>query len=258
MNHVGHIRGFDFHCHVDLHRNPAQLVVRCEDERIATIAVTTTPKAWSQNRQWTERSRYVHAALGLHPELVGERYAEVDLLLQLVPATRFVGEVGLDGSPEYAASYQRQKEVFGKVLGVSQVQGGKVVTIHSRRAAEDVISMIEAHTTPDRVLTILHWFSGSIAAAKRGAAVGCYFSINGAMLANERGRALIRSLPQDRLLTETDSPFTSAGGRDSLPWDVMSTADRLSIELGIAPEPTAALLRKNGGHILQFAGLKSW
>ena len=257
MNHAGDIRGFDFHCHVDLHRDPAWLVAQCERERIATIAVTTTPRAWSQNHQWTERSRYVHAAVGLHPELVGERYAEVDLLLQLLSATRFVGEVGLDGSPQHAASYQRQKNVFDKVLRASQAEGGRVVTIHSRRAAEDVISLIEAHTTPDRVLTILHWFSGSIAAAKRGAATGCYFSVNGAMLANERGRTLIRSLPHDRLLTETDSPFTSSGGRKSLPWDVMSTADRLSIELGIAGEATAALLRKNGCHVLQFAGLKA-
>jgi TatD DNase family protein len=77
------------------------------------------------------------------------------------------------------------------------------------------------------------------------------------MVANARGRALIRSLPHDRLLTETDSPFTSSAGRNSLPWDVMSTADRLSIELGIAGEVTAALLRKNGGHVLQFAGLKA-
>jgi TatD DNase family protein len=107
VNCVGDIRGFDFHCHVDLHRDPARLVAQCEGERIATIAVTTTPRAWSQNRQWTERSHYVHAAVGLHPELVGERYAEVDLLLELIPATRFVGEVGLDGSQRHAASYQQ-------------------------------------------------------------------------------------------------------------------------------------------------------
>ncbi len=71
---LDHARGFDFHCHVDLDRDPARLISQCEGERIVTVAVTTTPKAWAQNHKWTARSGYVRAAVGLHPELVGERY----------------------------------------------------------------------------------------------------------------------------------------------------------------------------------------
>ena len=187
--------------------------------------------------------------------MVGQRHAEIDLLLELIPTTRFVGEVGLDGSPQHAASYQRQKDVFGMVLRACQAQGGRVVTIHSRRAADDVISMIEKYTTSDRVLTILHWFSGSTATAKRAAAAGCYFSVNGAMLGSEKGRALVRSLPQDRLLTETDSPFTSVGGRNSLPWDVIGTAEALALELGPTGTVMQNLLRDNSERVMRFAGV---
>ena len=73
---------------------------------------------------------------------------------------------------------------------------------------------------------------------------GCYFSINGAMLGSDKGRALVRSLPKDRLLTETDSPFTSLPGRNSLPWDVIGTADRLSVELDVGVDVMQALLRE--------------
>lgn len=255
MSKVDLIRAFDFHCHVDLHSDPARLITQCEGERIATVAVTTTPRAWSQNRQWTEGSRYVHAAVGLHPELVGERYAEADLMLQLISATRFVGEVGLDGSPQHSQSYQRQIDVFAKTLEAAHARGGMLMTIHSRRAVNDVISLIEKHTTPDRVLTILHWYTGSVSAAKRAVAAGCYFSVNSTMLAGDKGRALVKSLPKDRLLTETDSPFTSVRGRSSLPWDVIGTTDLLATELGIGTDATRMLLRKNAEQAFRFAGV---
>jgi TatD DNase family protein len=252
---LDHARGFDFHCHVDLDPNPARLISQCEGERIVTVAVTTTPKAWAQNRKWTERSGYVRPAVGLHPELVGERYAELELLMQCMNETRLVGEVGLDGSPQHKDHFGRQREVFGRVLRTAQALGGRVLTVHSRRAANDVIEMIGKYTTPDRALPILHWFSGPPGAAARAVESGCYFSINTAMLDSERGQALIRKLPAERLLTETDSPFTRVGGRNSAPWDVKLAADRLASLLGITGEQVNDVLRRNASRVLAFADL---
>jgi TatD DNase family protein len=81
-----------------------------------------------------------------------------------------------DGSPQHQKHFSRQREVFGRVLKIAQALGGRVITIHSRRAAGEVIDMIEKYTSADRVLPILHWFSGTAAAASRAAACGCYFS----------------------------------------------------------------------------------
>ncbi|QHO73941.1 hydrolase TatD [Bradyrhizobium sp. CCBAU 051011] len=249
------IRGADFHCHVDLDRDPAALVEACERERIATIAVTTTPKAWPHNQQWMRQSRYVYPALGLHPELVAERYAELDLLERLLPESRLVGEVGLDGSRKHAASMPRQKEVFGRVLSAAQSLGGRVVTIHSRRAANDVITMLEALTTPDKLLPILHWFSGSIASARKAIACGCYFSVNANMLETETGRTLVGSIPLDRLLMETDAPFTSTAGRISAPWDVIQTCDGVARLLAADAAVLRTTVAQNSKRVLAFAGL---
>lgn len=250
------IRGFDFHCHVDLHPDPVAVIDRCVRERIFVLTVTTTPKAWVQNCMWSDRNSYVHPATGLHPELVGERYAEIDLLEQQISEGRFVGEVGLDGSQQYRKSYDRQKDVFIRVLNTAQKVGGRVLTIHSRGSARDVITMIEEHTDTQRVLCILHWFSGSIAEAGRAIAAGCYFSINHAMLANERGRKLIKSLPINRLLTETDSPFTTVGERKSLPWDVITTTALLADVCGISPTLMNSKMLTNAQQVLRFVGLE--
>ena len=110
MHNSTNIRGFDFHCHVDLHPRPVDLITECEKRRIAVLAVTTTPKAWAQNLEWTKNSRLVYAAAGLHPELVGDRFSEIEFLEDTIAETRLVGEIGLDGSPQHRGSFSKQKE----------------------------------------------------------------------------------------------------------------------------------------------------
>lgn len=250
------IRGFDFHCHVDLHPDPVAVIDRCALEKIFVLAVTTTPKAWAQNCKWADRNNYVHAAAGLHPELVGKRYAEIDLLERQISESRFVGEVGIDGSQRHRKSYERQKAVFIRVLKAAQKAGGRVLTIHSRGSARDVITMIEEHTDPQGVLCILHWFSGSITEANRAVTAGCYFSVNHIMLGHEHGRKLVKSLPINRLLTETDSPFTAVGEHNSLPWDVIATTTFLAAACGISPILMNSKILANAQHVMSFAGLK--
>lgn len=248
-------RGFDFHCHIDLHPDPPSLIASCEKERIAVLAVTTTPKAWSQNKLWTQHSDYVHAAAGLHPELVGERYREAGLLEELIGECRLIGEVGLDGSPQHRSSYEKQKDVFSRVLRKSQIHGGRVLTIHSRRAARDVCDLIEKHSEPDNVLCILHWFSGSLAESRRAAKAGCYFSVNAAMLKSDRGRALIQDIPSDRLLTETDSPFMSIDRRKSSPLDSINIFADLAGLLEEEVRETRQRVAANAQHVFRFAGI---
>jgi TatD DNase family protein len=147
--------GCDFHCHVDLFPDPAALIAECDRNRIVTLAVTTTPKAWAQNRRWTERSGFVIPAIGLHPELVGQRRAEVALVEQLMAEAPFLGEIGLDGSAPHRSTLPVQKEVFSRVLRSAQRLAARVLTIHSRRAGREVLASLSEHTTPERVLSIL-------------------------------------------------------------------------------------------------------
>ena len=244
---------FDFHCHVDLHPNPADLIRECEEQRITVLAVTTTPKAWPQNYAWTKNSRYVHAAVGLHPELVGQRFAEISLLEDAIAKTHFVGEIGLDGSPRYRNSYTKQKEVFGRSLKAAQSYGGRVMTIHSRRADRDVIEAIHQYTDSSRVLCILHWFSGSLAELRNAIEIGCYFSVNGEMLRNEKGQQIVKSIPADHLLTETDSPFTKVNGNATLPWHTVNTIRKLADVTGDSFGVLAQQLSRNAAAVFQFA-----
>ena len=256
MTDTNAINGFDFHCHVDLFPDPPAVIEQCERERIAVLAVTTTPRAWAQNRDWTKNSALVNAAVGLHPELVGQRYAEADLLEQLIGECRLVGEVGLDGSPQHRKSFNQQKEVFSRALTAAQEYGQRVLTIHSRRAARDVIDLIEQHCDPDEVLCILHWFSGSVRQAKRAVEAGCYFSVNTAMLRHERGRSLVQCVPKERLLTETDAPFMKINGAPSQPSNAIEALGELSTLFGEPQDKLLSQISVNAQHVYAFAGIR--
>lgn len=94
------VNGFDFLCHVDLFPDPAALIADCDRNHIVTLAVTTTPKAWTQNRCWTRRSNFVIPAIGLYPELADQRCAEIALVEQLMAESPFVrrGRTGRQSS----------------------------------------------------------------------------------------------------------------------------------------------------------------
>lgn len=98
-------RWVDFHCHVDLYKDHAGLIAECDRAGVATLAVTTTPKAWPRNRDLAARSAHVRVALGLHPQLVGERAGELPLFERHLPEARYVGEVGLDAGPRFYRSF---------------------------------------------------------------------------------------------------------------------------------------------------------
>lgn len=238
-------RWIDFHCHLDLYKDHAALIDECDRERVATLAVTTTPKAWRRNRELAERSTHVRVALGLHPQLVAEREAEISLLEQLLSEARYVGEIGLDAGPRFYRSFDAQERVFERILRACAEQGGKVLTVHSVRAVGKVLGHLERALPPDRARVVLHWFTGTVAEARRAVALGCYFSINSEMLRSPKHRQLVAGLPSDRLLTETDGPFVEANGRPVRPRDVAATVEELA-DLRLAnPEALAAMLLAN-------------
>jgi TatD DNase family protein len=240
----------DFHCHLDLYPDHATLIGECDRERIATLAVTTTPKAWEGNLSLASRSKMVRVGLGLHPQLVSERASEIELFEKLLADTRFVGEVGLDAGPRFYRSFEAQERVFARILSACSEQGNKVLSIHSIRAASKVLDHLDRYLSPDRGKCVLHWFTGSNSEAKRAIDYGCYFSINAEMLRSPKHRALVAKLPLDRLLTETDGPFVERNGRPLRPRDISATVNELAVVRGIPSPEMAKVILRNLGALL--------
>ena len=236
------MNSFDTHCHLDLYPEPHAIVREAERTQTYVVAVTNTPSVFQATQQLIGSSRFVRPALGLHPELAMERQGELPLFQQLLPQTRYVGEVGLDFVSSDKQVRLTQQRVFSQILEWSHLAGDKILTIHSRRAEKEVV---EAIGTNFRGAAILHWYSGSLAIVEQALTNGLYFSINSAMTRSKRFPDLLRLIPIDRLLTETDGPFVQIGQRAALPADVAQVVSTLAAMRQSTPEEVSKLLFAN-------------
>ncbi len=241
----------DFHCHLDLYPDLKDAMARCDALRTATLAVTTTPRAFPRNRQLAMHSEFVRVGLGLHPQLVEERAGELDLFERLLSETRYVGELGLDAGPRHYRSFELQKQTFRRILNLCADAGGKVLSVHSVRSAKHVLDLIEECLSADRGTVVLHWFTGSVAEVRRGVEMGCFFSVNEKMLSSPNGRRVLGAIPDDRLLTETDGPFVERSGRPIGPGDVGPTLHEIANARGISVPVVQAKIVENLRKVLK-------
>ena len=241
----------DFHCHIDLYPDPTNVLEEVDARGTYVLAVTTTPKAWRGTKALIGDRERVRVALGLHPEVVAQRHSEVALLCGLLPETRYVGEIGIDGSPAHRANVDQQSAVFERILKACAWNGGRIMTIHSRGAASRVLDVIER--TPGAGIPILHWFSGTSRELARARDLGCWFSIGPAMLRSRKGRELAALMPIDRLLTETDAPFARDGDEPLMPWQAFGCLDELGELTGADPHELRRKIMNNLRVLTGFA-----
>lgn len=83
-----------------------------------------------------------------------------------------------------------------------------MLSIHSVKAAGVVIDELEKAGTFKNNICIFHWFTGTVTERRRAIEAGAWFSINPRMLKTKSGQETIKMIPADRLLLETDAPFT--------------------------------------------------
>lgn len=236
------MRLFDTHCHLDLYPDYGDVVEESERNQIYTVGVTNAPSVFRRSSAITEGKRFIRTAVGLHPELVAQRYHELDLLTELLKETRYVGEVGLDFVTQDRRDRELQRKAFGAVLERCAGYGDKVLTVHSRRAASEVVDMV-GDSYPGTV--ILHWFTGSLGVLEKALQYGLLFSVNPAMLSSDKGRSLVAKVPFDRLLTETDGPFVKVGKGPARPRDVERVVSGLAELKGLDPKRMAETLFDN-------------
>lgn len=216
----------DFHCHLDLYSDPRAIVAECIQRQLYVLSVTTLPSAFEGTAALVPPDGRIRTALGLHPELAAARVRELPLFEQLLSRTRFVGEVGLDGSREHRETLDKQQSVFADILTLCARAGGKILSLHGRGAAGLLLDKLERE--PNAGKAVLHWFIGSNKQVTRGAEMGCWFSVGPSMLASERGRAAVAAMPRHRILPESDGPFGHIKKRPAHPWEAWLIVAKLA------------------------------
>ena len=246
-----HVRYVDTHCHIGRYKDPLSVIRGAEEAEVVTVAVTETPAEFQRLSLRLGRRRLVRVALGLHP-LRAATISSMDQALfgRLLDRVDFVGEVGLDGSREGRPTFDRQMKLFEHILGQPRI-GSKILTVHSRGAEKAVIECLSSA----RVTAILHWYSGPLGQIDAALDAGLWFSVNAPMLRSKKGQKIVRSIPVDRLVTETDGPFAKTGGTESQPKDVPGLVANLAAVWGRPADEAAGQIDSNMKAIASAAGL---
>lgn len=238
----------DFHSHLDLYPRPREHARDLAPHLEFVLSVTNAPSAWRGTKSLELENSKIHTAVGLHPQLAAERKAELGLFEAIVATEQFVGEVGLDGQETDPTDRAAQSFVFDAILSACAAAGGRILSVHSRRAATPVLDAIERN--PDAGTAVLHWFSGNTSELKRAVNLGCWFSVGPGMMGGARGRGLASSIPQEKILTETDGPFVTVGARPAEPHDAESALADLGVLWSTTLEAAEHRIQENLDRLL--------
>jgi TatD DNase family protein len=243
----------DTHCHLDLYNATVDIVKEAERASVLVIGVTNTPSLFPFTENLSKHHNNILPAIGLHPELAIQRKHELSLMWEYINRTRFIGEIGLDYRTQDQAERKIQRDIFSQIIDKCAEYGNKILTVHSRGSASDVIGII-GKSFPGKV--IMHWFSGTEKIAEKAVTNGFFFSINSSMIKTKAGQNLILNIPEDRILTETDGPFIRVNGLPASPSNVRDTISSLSKLLDLNFESTSQLILKNFSSLLGHSQYK--
>ncbi len=204
----------DSHCHL----NYEGLADRQEEVLAAARArgvrgflnISTRQKEWGDVVGAAERHSDVWASIGVHPH---EADAHPDLgaaaLVEAAahPRVIAIGECGLDYYYD-KSDRAAQRERFGAHIEAAR-QTGLPLVVHTREAEDDTAEILTREVGKGGVAGVLHCFTGSAELARTALDLGFYISISGIVtFKNAKDlQNVAKTIPQDRLLVETDSPF---------------------------------------------------
>lgn len=193
----------DTHCHFDMIPNPETYIANCEACGDIVIGMTNCPKHFEMGYSHVRNFKHIRLALGFHPQMASDIMDQLPLFDQFLDTTSYIGEIGLDFSREFVQSKEQQIICLRHIL--SKIKGkNKLLSVHSRMAEYELLSMLKEYDIKN---VIFHWYSGKLTLIHQILEQGYYFSINEAMTLSNNGQNIIRRLPKDRILTETDAPY---------------------------------------------------
>jgi TatD DNase family protein len=159
-----------------------------------------------------------------------------------------IGEAGLDY--HYDNSPRDVQESGFRTHIAAARETGLPLVIHARDADDDIARILEEESAKGAFPFVLHCFTGGEDLARRGIALGGYVSFSGILTfkTSDALRRIAASLPEHRILVETDAPYLAPGpwrGKRNEPSYVVETARVLAETRGVTPDAIAATTTAN-------------
>lgn len=211
------LRWFDTHAHYDDEKFTPEEREKLLEGLFATnvtaiLGAAVNLRSAAAQIEIAERYPHFYAAVGIHPENIydeGALQPTLDAIRKLLThrKVKAIGEIGLDYYWDSNPPREVQKEWLDAQLSLAEEVDLPVI-IHDREAHGDIFDMLSAHP---KVTGVLHSCSASAEMALQLVRKGWYISFSGVITYKNAARVaeVVKVIPDDRILVETDAPYLS-------------------------------------------------
>jgi TatD DNase family protein len=244
----------DTHAHLEMREfkdDREDVIKRAREAGVEYIVtIGTTVESSRDAVLLAEKYDFVYAAVGIHPhEAKDILHPAYDILRRLATSKKVVayGEIGLDYHYELSPRVVQQRKFRDQLREAREL--GLPVIIHDREAHADTLRILSEEWSPE-LGGVMHCFSGDADYAKRMIELGLHISIAGPVSfpKSEQLRAVVRGIPIEHLLVETDAPYLApqpVRGRRNEPAYVRYTAEAVAEIKGLSFDDVARITSFN-------------
>ncbi|MCA9487620.1 MAG: TatD family hydrolase [Nanoarchaeota archaeon] len=239
---------YDIHAHLDYFKDEEieELVKNAEKANLRIIIGNSTDlESCKKSLEISKKYKIVKFAAGLYPnpKLTKKNLEEFeDFVLKNKKEIVAIGEIGMDFKEFPLSSKNNQKKVFEFQLKLAQKLSIPII-IHSRKAEKEVIEILKNYP---KVKKIMHCFSAKFKLIREANEIGCYFSIPPNVVRSEHFQKMVKELPKEKMLLETDSPYLSPfPGKQNQPAYAFETVKMISLLWKMPVEGVEKILWEN-------------
>jgi TatD DNase family protein len=255
------VKLIDSHCHLNypgLTERQDDVLANARQRGIAGfLNISTRQSEWDEVVGAAERNSDVWASIGVHPH---EADAHPDLGAAVLveaaahPRVIAIGECGLDYYYD-KSDRAAQRERFQAHIDAARATGLPLV-VHTRDAEDDTAEILTREVGKGGVAGVLHCFTGSAELARTALDLGFFISISGIVtFKNARDlQEVARSIPQERLLVETDSPFLAPVPHRGQTCEPAFVADTAAFLSDLRDEPLDELAEATTANFFRLFG----
>lgn len=252
---------FDTHAHLDDKKfddDREQVIEECKADGISLILnsasnISSSLKAIGLAKKYD----FIYASVGVHPHDVKDMENDtIQVLRELAanPKVRAIGEIGLDYHYDYSPREVQRKRFAEQIQLAKDLK--LPIIVHDRESHEDTMEILKK-TNAKECGGILHSFSGSVEMARECLKLGFYLSISGPITFknNRKTIEVVKEIPLDMLLIETDSPYLTPEpfrGKRNNPRYVKHVAEKIAEIKEISFEEVAAKTMENGKRVFRI------
>ena len=228
----------DSHCHLNfdsIKSNFTEVIKNAQTNNISSIlSINTDPNDFKSHYELIEKYQSIYISYGLHPEHVSiEKTISKETILKNIILKKVIaiGETGLDFY--HSTKYKDlQYKVFEEHIEAA-IKSNLPLIIHQRNSEKEIIEVLKSYLKYDNINIVFHCFTGSKLLKNFCLDNNFYISISGIITFKNANslREVIRDVPLNNVLLETDSPFLSPSplrGKQNQPSHIIHIFDYLA------------------------------